>query len=345
MVGLHPVFLTSNVTKTHDALELFQQLVDNESDARRAPTVQEHITITRQTTALNDFTNTPYIIKGAFLTLFPIGSGLPDIKGTLPSDWLHWSFRQGSGIFTNQYRWLFFVFSQKVRHIAATEVSCRIKAGNDIWQKFSSLVNSTSFYEELDTAIRNPDSHQAKHILSLVLPMIQISGGRIPYGPIERKSTITSLYNELRWFGLPLVFATLSPYDMDNLLTMRIIKEGSSVDPYNFDFQIPSNDDRAMLIAQNPVLAADMYMRQSLAYDELLFGLSPSTTKKTTRSFHEREPGIFGKPVAERKCNEGQGKGTLHRHGIDICHITCDILARISSYPPLVKKWLVLSTQ
>jgi len=231
-----------------------------------------------------------------------------------------------------------FVFSQKIRHIAASEVSCRVKAGNDIWRRFSELVNSSSFYEELDTAIQHPDSSEAKKILGLVLPMIQISGGKIPYGPIERKCTITSLYNELRWFGLPIVFATLSPYDMDNLLIMRIIKEGNSNDPYNYNFQIPSNDERAMIIAQNPVLAADMYMRQSIAYDELLFGLSPASLIKTTKSFSDRESGIFGKPVADRKCNEGQGKGTLHRHGIHISHITCDILARISAYPPLVKK-------
>ena len=94
---------------------------------------------------------------------------------------------------------------------------------------------------KLDFAKKNPNS---KQILKLLEPHIVSSSSKLPFSSAERKLHLSELVAYCRHFGIPSLFLTFSPLEMDCHVTLTLANE----DP--FDLDLPT---RQKITSNKPV--------------------------------------------------------------------------------------------
>ena len=113
---------------------------------------------------------------------------------------------------------LFLLFNQSQRHAAAKGVASAVKARKA--QEFIDLVNNPEFQTLLNEAVQNPEGDTAAQISRQLLPLLRVSGGKVPFGSVERAQSLSKMYSMVHLFGLPSWFITIAPSEPDSVLTM-----------------------------------------------------------------------------------------------------------------------------
>jgi hypothetical protein len=106
-------------------------------------------------------------------------------------------------------------------------------------------------------------------------------------------------------FGMVIFFMTINPADVYNLLVKFLA--GSEIDiDHLLPEQVPNYWEQALLVTQNPVVAAEFFNVYIKAFIRTLLGHDPHSKNS--------EGGIFSPVKGYYGCVEAQGRGTLHCH-------------------------------
>ena len=210
--------------------------------------------------------------------------------------------------FASDSELILYLFDQHLRHSAARQVSLRIKAGSkESVDEFIRLVNSPGWSDDLAKAEKNWDSEHGKALWRKMKPHLNLTGGRIKWGSLERKGAATDLLMNMA-FGGPSFFLTFAPAMSDQKLTI-MIQDGVR---HDIDFEIPFRA-RAQLVAKNPAASARVFNLFCETVFERLIGVK---LQKNSRNSDRKARGVFGKSYAYYGVVEVQGRGGLHLHAL-----------------------------
>lgn len=168
----------------------------------------------------NKFTANNTLMYNAFPFLFVMRKGLPS-SGSLSKKFIRHMLVQFSGRFGASRRLGFFLMDQLQRHTACRVVSSRIKAHRESMEAFGQWVQSQDFKNDLCEAAKDPFSPKAICLLKRIEPLVRTCASQIPYTVSQRKSSLRNLRSLLIFFGIPSVFLTFSPDDINGVLNIH----------------------------------------------------------------------------------------------------------------------------
>ena len=204
------------------------------------------------------YQNNADVIAGTFPTLFPNDSKRPrKAKRTPNPKVVEKLMKFEDGRFARNTKFKFLVFNQKMRNDAASNVCWKINGSDAAAEKFTKLVNDPTFETRLDEAIADPEGKTARALLKPLLKIVKLCGGKVPWSPYERSQSKSHLIAMSHFFGLPSIFATISPNMSDQPLALKIALGSNNLD----EVQIPLHlsKKRTQLLNDNPVAAAQVF--------------------------------------------------------------------------------------
>lgn len=288
------------------------------------------LNITRDGAArpISEFGNNDKLMYGAFPFIFLLGKGMSG-SGSCPVLFRQMILRQYDNRASKNSKFNFIMFNQIQRHAAISTVAARAKSNPKSLLKFMSIVNADGYMDRLKAAVKAPDSNEAKEMVKSLMPLIHVSGKNVPFGASERAKTLSVLNAYTGFFGLPSWFITVSPADIDSPLMIRLghchkdnrNSKGLNVKSVDLgvpilEIPIPTNSTlRAIILAQNPGVAAEMFEKIIRAVVKCLLNI-PLTEdyKKTRPSYDVTMGGVLGTLYALVMIFECQGRGSLHAH-------------------------------
>ena len=157
-----------------------------------------------------------------------------------------------------------------------------------------------------------------------------MSNSKVPFTKASRKAALSKLLSLTLYHGLPSIFFTIAPDDIQdpNRIRMSVPLKNNSDFPAepggflralqnneHFYAQIPiQRNNLADLLVKSPIAAAEMFNMVVDTVSEVLFGISPDHKIKKSSFLCDRKPGVFGKSSASAGMPEEQGRGSLHAH-------------------------------
>jgi hypothetical protein len=271
---------------------------------------------------VNEFTNNDGLYAQGFPHLFPFGRGI-QCKGSIPTHVRRHLLRYYDNRFERS-AFKFLVFNQIQRH-ATCRSSRRLLVKNKDFEKFSKMLKDPEFVTALESAVREPDKPESRLLALKLLKYVRIAGANVPYGQVERASVISRLMSMLHFHGLPSMFVTISPSDIDNRLTLRLSAPWNMEKNEGIQVNVEvskSEIERCKAVVANGARAADEFHSLiSAVCAALLQSPISNEVRKTVpletsdvRPSCKRDNGIFGLTVGHYSVVEQQGRGSLHIH-------------------------------
>jgi hypothetical protein len=178
------------------------------------------IVVERNRDPINEFENNDLLLTQAFPWLYLFGKGVPK-SSTMPRPYTKAVLNHYNRSFSKDHKFIFLLFDQMRRHIAAQAAKARLYSQNQNITQFVEFVNEPGFANDLDFAVKTPESKEAKKILAKLLPNIKMAGGNVPFGPLERQQSKYNLFAMLHRFGVPTFFLTITPNEIHSPLCIR----------------------------------------------------------------------------------------------------------------------------
>jgi hypothetical protein len=309
-------------------------------------------------TPINEYGGNDQLLLGTFPHLFMLGRKMPaGFQSSVTPDFRKMLLRYWDGRFAKNHHFLFLLFNQLQRHKTAGAIAARVRSSPGQVEEFLDLVTQHSFNYHLAEARDHPDGPMGEKLAKQLAPLIRVIGAKIPYSAGERAAALPKLIAYSHLFGLPSFFFTVSPSDLDQPLTVRLAITPSlqavtahlksteqPPDPTTREliFPMPALADRAKLLAENPVAAAEVFQRLMETMLKTLLCMQPYRTSvagssPAIKEMKDREQGLLGKVTAHFSVFEVQGRGTLHAHMLVWTDLPPSLLADIAQYPELVK--------
>ena len=307
--------------------------------AENSPSTAETIRIPVTSAPIRDFVENEILYLGSFGHLFLLGEGAPKEITSSRAQVLH-MLDQHDGRFARSSPIIFTLFNQLQRGATARQVSLRVRGNHILMKKFAKTVNAPGFEDKLESAIQNPNSRESKKLISLITDLVSISGATIPYSQMERESAYPRILAMKRHFGAFSFFVTISPADMDSILTMRLSNMDTECDDLNIPLVLPDNYSRLKLLSKNSMAAACIYQRIIELFFRELIGLSPN---HLTRSSHpmmdQRTEGTLGIPIAYASVTEFQSRGSPHTHFLLVTDISPITIQKYIDNPEFMERF------
>lgn len=184
---------------------------------------QEHISlqVQHESDPFNEFEANDRLLYSTFSFLFLLGRGLKT-SGSLSSTTTRHILLQFHGVFSACFRFIFLLFDQFQRHAATRIVASRVNSDPAAFSAFASWISDPNFLLELKEAAANPLSDKAKQLLKKITPHVDTCTAKIPYSSGERKASMINLYSMVYFYGMPSVFFTFAPDDINGVLNLRL---------------------------------------------------------------------------------------------------------------------------
>jgi len=233
---------------------------------------------------INEFESNDELLMGAYPILFLLGKGCLKKSGCTPGFKMYVNTQYDNRA-AKDCKFQFTMFNQSQRHIAARTIQAKVTGNSKTIQKFIKLVNSSDFPDRIIESHKNPTSKSSMQLLKEMMPAVKIGGSVVPFGPVERLKTLTSLHAYVAFFGLPSWFITISPADGDSPLMIRLghlHADNNNTDglgtfindhgEVKLKIPVPQTSEmRAIALAQNPGVAAQVFQKMIRAVIKYLF--------------------------------------------------------------------------
>ena len=108
------------------------------------------------------------------------------------------------------------------RHVKINNLNNKIKLEKVAIDKFMLLSSCEAIIQKLKVAMSNPSSADAEEIADKILPILASTSKNTIYGSIERLKCISEIGGICKRRGLPGIFATIAPDDINSLNVLRI---------------------------------------------------------------------------------------------------------------------------
>lgn len=293
--------------------------------------VEPDMIIQRDKNPICEFTENRKLILGGFPWLFVHGRGI-ETDGTVSSDFVERIMMHYTNKFAQDNRLLFLLFNQSQRHAASRRAVARVKSNSESIRKFTEIVNSENFEQEMQEAMNHPESTKAKFLAQKFLECIHSSGCPIPCSPAAQAYSIARIYALRHYFGQPAFFFSLSPDDFNSPLIVRFCCPGNNTlqDPEIVE-ALANPRKRVQKVCNNPIAAANFFERVIKSLFSCLFRMKlSSTTKRNHSPISDREIGVFGVPLGYSIQKECQNRGSLHFHAVLwVAYISPDIIQHV----------------
>ena len=256
---------------------------------------RNNVTVQRENRPINEFSANDVLLLKAFPCYFMLGTGILH-KGTQsPQAVRHMMFQ-----FTNRmaqcHRLIFLLFDQKQRHSVAQIVSSKVKTEPLSLAKFGAMIKQPSFLHRVRKAASNPNSKQSKQLLKEIMPCIEVTSSKVPFTKASRKAALSKLLALTQYHGMPSIFFTISPDDIQdpNRIRMSLPQKNNRDFPAeaggflnalqnndNLYAQVPINrNNLADLLVKSPVAAAEMFSMVVNSIFKVIFGIEPEKSLK-----------------------------------------------------------------
>lgn len=150
-----------------------------------------------------------------------------------------------------------------------------------------------------DTGYVKPVTDAEKRCFELI-HIIDNVGGYVPASRTQKKFQRNEAKSMIYELGAPAVFVTFAPNDIGNLICLKYCGQDINLD--DVFPHIPSKDDRARAIAENPVAGAKFFNLMVELFVKHILRAGSDT------------PGLFGHTSGYYGTVESQGRQTLHLH-------------------------------
>ena len=260
-----------------------------------------------------EFTNNHTILSLAFPYLFPLGVTADELGGanTVSKRVVQRLLCSYDDRFATSAQFLFLLANQKIRHAANHAVNFKLRERTDRVEEFVRLVNEPGFSDKLNNCVKNPQGAEATELLKKILPLINITGSKIPWSPLERKAATTHLYSMAQSSSAPFMFVTFSQKGIDDKLCLEFAcSQGGMKEPITLTVDLEINR-RGRILSANPVAAARAFECIVQAFMDHLVGMS-STAERRKTPLPTR--GIFGRVSSAYGIHDVQGRVILHMH-------------------------------
>lgn len=274
------------------------------SDASQS--IQNQVYVNREKTPFNEFINNDVLLYSSFPFLFLFGKGIYRC-GTVDLKAARHMLLQFSSSFASCHRLIFLLFDQLQRHAATRVVASRVKCNPKSFDSFVEMVNEPTFKKKLNEASKNPASKESIELLKKISPHIVSCTSRIPFTSAQRSAEIMNLVAMRYFFGIPCLFITYAPDDINGLLNIRLSfglkkNEGfpahgsglaSAIQMGNSVFEsVPiAPQDLRVLLAKGPVAAAEVFRLLTEIVFITILNTAPDYSTKRTVLLPAREPG------------------------------------------------------
>ena len=238
--------------------------------------------------------------------------------------------------FSTSNQLIFLLGNQYLRHSACRAVNFKLKDNSEVVDEFTSIVNEPGVLARLERCRADLASPDAKKLLKKIMPLVNITGSKIPWGPLERKTATTHLYSMAQAVGAPFMFVTFSPKVIENELCLQF---ACSQDGKTDLATLRLNGNvgkRGLLLSTNPITAARAFEAIVQAFMDHLVGVSSTST---TRNSPLPRPGIFGPVTSAYGIHEVQGRGILHLHMLLFGSLDPAVVQRCCDDPLLKKQF------
>nr|CAH0101600.1 unnamed protein product [Daphnia galeata] len=288
--------------------------------------------INRDSSPFNEFDCNDLLLYSTFPFLFLLGRGLKT-TGSLSTKTTRHILLQSSTVFSSCFRFIFLLFDQLQRHAASRIVASRVKSDPKSFAAFASWIADPNFLSELKLAVANPLANSSVKLLKKITPHVDSCTAKIPYSTDQRKASMINLYSMVYYYGMPSIFFTFAPDDINGLLNLRMSMSqkdnitfpatggaglaeailGNAPNYYNVPIDQKS---LRVLLANGPVGAAECFRLLTDAIFGILLGTPTEASMKRNSPLFKKKAGIFGVPIATFGCTEEQARGSLHMHAL-----------------------------
>jgi hypothetical protein len=174
------------------------------------------------------------LLYASFPFLFLLGRGL-EKSGSVKEKRIRHMMFQFSGRFADCERLIFLLFDQFQRHAATRVIAARVKCNPVSFETFAQWMSDPNFLTELEEAARNPKAKSSIKLLEKLSPHIKSCTSRIPFTNAHRGASISNLIAMCYMYGLPSVFLTYAPDDINGVLNLRLTLSQTGNDSFPND--------------------------------------------------------------------------------------------------------------
>ena len=146
---------------------------------------------------------------------------------------------------------LFYLFDRKQRHGTIQSMSAKIKQDPRAFENFTKTFMSTSFQQDLQRAVADPEGRAAKKVMSKLVPVMTAGSRKVSFGALQRRSTAGEILAMGRKYGAASNFLTVSVDDVNSPGVLRMAFR--SCDNINFPAHCPDSLLEAMQLGDDYV--------------------------------------------------------------------------------------------
>lgn len=227
MVGYENEITISSIIEVEEAHHIIQNEEYSQqpnvdavfSDASQS--IQNQVYVNRDKTPFNEFINNDVLLYSLFPFLFFYGKGIYRC-GTVDLKAARHMLLQFSYAFASCHRLVFRFFDELQSHAATRVVASRVKFNPKSFDSLVEMVNEPTFKNKWNEASKNPASKESIELLKKISPHIVSCTSRILFTSAQRSADIMNLVTMRYFFGIPCLFTTYAPDDMNGLLNIRL---------------------------------------------------------------------------------------------------------------------------
>ena len=247
---------------------------------------------------VNEYNNAD-MWTGGYPYLFPYQRGGPEIPRTVAVSMKRWikhllCFHDGR--FRRDCPFIFHVFNVLQKREVCLRTSLALHS-SPVAESISSIS-----HQDLQDAVQSLASGtKPNQNVCTLMNQIRSVGSKVRGTPYARQTFRREIQSLMISLGMPAFFITLNPADIHSPIVCFL--SGEDIDLNSEITQnLPSSRNRAQLVAENPVAAAQYFRIVIKAFISCIM------------RYKKVDGGIFGDVSGYYGCVEEQGRGTLHLH-------------------------------
>jgi hypothetical protein len=179
----------------------------------------EPIRLQRSNDPEDDYTGGPDAVYATWWPLFPLLRGL-DRGKALHRRRIRNLFLYFDNRFAHSLPLIFHLANVTLRHAVNQSVGATVKTSGKAFAKLTETINDPGFRALLEEAKADPNGAAARKVTAIVLRFLNLSGRSIPWSNRERAAEITKQLALHRTAGAAMVFHTLAPGDVHDVLSI-----------------------------------------------------------------------------------------------------------------------------
>ena len=175
----------------------------------------------RLNTPVNEFDASDFLLGSSFPHVFVLGYAYDKKMCNLNTTEVNHLLKQFTNIPAKTRRLLGYLQDVKKRFAVIQGVRTQVQGNQKNIDMVKTLLDSAEHQKMFQEAMKEPNGPLAKQILKKLLPLLNITGGAVPYGAVETNVALTKIFEMTKRYGPAFGFLTFSFDDIHNPRAIR----------------------------------------------------------------------------------------------------------------------------